>query len=127
VFIVALAIAPGHGFTQGFVLPTLLWYFAADVMFGFLSLLVGSILPGIVVHTVGLLIFFSVIWPTDRYRHAAGLARQAPSFWIELLACVVFGALSVLAFLRLAATVQSHSELKGQAGGSSPGPQPGVR
>lgn len=127
VIIVALVIAPGHGLTQGFALPTLLWYFAADVMFGFLALLAGSILPGIVVHTIGLLIFLSVIWPTDRYRHPALLAHQEPSFWFELLACVAFGALSALAFRRLAAaTAQSCSDSNRLAGGSSPGPQPGA-
>jgi membrane protease YdiL (CAAX protease family) len=101
VVIVAVAIAPGHGLTQGFAWPTLLWYFAADVMFGALALLTRSILPGIVVHAVGLLLFFSVIWPTDRYRHPAPLGLQGRAFWIELLACLALTALSLLAFRQL--------------------------
>lgn len=102
VVIVALVIAPGHGVTQGFALPTLLWYFAADVTFGALALLTGSILPGIIVHAVGLVVFFSVIWPTDRYRHPAPLGRQGGLFWVELLACVALALVSVLTFRRLA-------------------------
>jgi membrane protease YdiL (CAAX protease family) len=65
VIIVTIVISPGHGVTQGFVWPALLWYLAADLMFGSLSLLTRSIYPGVVVHAIGLLIVFSVIWPTD--------------------------------------------------------------
>jgi membrane protease YdiL (CAAX protease family) len=108
VAIVALVASPGHGMTQGFAVPTLLWYFAADVMLGSLALLARSILPGILVHLVGLLVFFSVIWPTDRYRHPASLAQQGQGFWIEVLACIALATLSFLAFRRLASTT-SHS------------------
>lgn len=118
VVIVALIIAPGHGMTQGFVLPTLLWYFAADIMFGALALLAGSILPGIIVHGVGLLVLFSVIWPTDRFRHPASLGRQDQVFWIELAACVVLAAFSLLAFRRLAAVKSRSSGYRLAEGGS---------
>lgn len=104
VVIVAVVISPGHGSTQGFVWPTLLWYLAADLTFGALSLLTRSILPGIAVHAIGLLILFWVVWPTDRYRHPAPLGQQDQLFWIELGVGVVLAALSVLAFRRLAAT-----------------------
>lgn len=106
VFIVALVVAPGHGITQGFALPTLLWYFAADVMFGALALLTGSILPGIVIHFVGLLVFFSVIWPTDRYRHPVPLGRQDGLFWVEVFACVALAVISFVTFRRLAAVAR---------------------
>jgi membrane protease YdiL (CAAX protease family) len=104
VVIVALVTSPGHGVTQGFAVPTLLWYFLADVMLGSLALLTRSILPGILVHLVGLLAFFSVIWPTDRYRHPASLAQQSQGFWLEMLACIALAASSFLAFRRLALT-----------------------
>jgi membrane protease YdiL (CAAX protease family) len=102
VVIVALVVAPGHGMTQGFAVPTLLWYFVVDVMLGSLALLTGSILPGILVHLVGLLAFFSVIWPTDRYRHPASLGQQGQAFWIEVLACIALATFSLLVFRRLA-------------------------
>jgi len=103
VVIVALAISPGHGITQGFVWPTLAWYLIADLVFGTLSMLTRSILPGIVVHAIGLLIFFSLIWPTDKYRHAVSLINAGGLFWIEIGLCVVFAVLAVFAFRRLAA------------------------
>jgi membrane protease YdiL (CAAX protease family) len=102
VVVVAVVISPGHAATQGLDWATLLWYFLADLMFGSLSLLTRSILPGIAVHALGLLIFFSVIWPTDRYRSPAPLGHQGLTFWIELVALVMLGAVSLLAFRRLA-------------------------
>jgi membrane protease YdiL (CAAX protease family) len=106
VVIVALVVAPGHGVTQGFAVPTLLWYFVADVMLGSLALLTGSIRPGILVHLVGLLAFFSVIWPTDRDRHPAPLGQQGQGFWIEVIACIALAVLSLLVFRRLASTTR---------------------
>lgn len=105
VVIVALAIAPGHGMTQGFALPTLVWYFLADLMFGSLALLTRSIRPGIIIHFIGLLLFFSVIWPTDRFRHPASLGHQGPAFWITIAASVGLAALSLLTFRRLASAM----------------------
>ena len=102
VVIVAVVISPGHGITQGFVLPTLLWYFVADVTFGALSYVTRSILPGIVIHAVGLIAFFAVIWPTDKYRHVASLGQQPFTFWIELGLFLVLTAVSLIAFRRLA-------------------------
>jgi len=90
VAIVALAISPGHGATQGFAVVTLAWYLLSDLLLGALSLLSRSILPGIAVHAVGLLAFFSLVWPTDRLRHPAPLGSQGLEFWIEV---VVFGIL----------------------------------
>jgi membrane protease YdiL (CAAX protease family) len=102
VVIVAVVISPGHGSTQGFVWPTLLWYFLADLMFGALSLLTRSILPGIAVHAIGLLTFFLAIWPTDRYRHVVSLGQQPAAFWIELGLCVLLVGLSLVVFRQLA-------------------------
>lgn len=107
VVVVAVVIAPGHGSTQGFAWATLLWYFLADLMFGALSLVTRSILPGLAIHTVGLLVFFAVIWPTDIHRHPAPLGHQEPVFWIEALALVVLGALSLLAFRRVVSLTSS--------------------
>jgi membrane protease YdiL (CAAX protease family) len=117
VVIVALVVSPGHGMTQGFAVPTLLWYVVADVMLGSLALLTRSILPGILVHLVGLLAFFSVIWPTDRYRHPASLGQQGQAFWIDVLACVVLAALSLLVFRRLASTTSRSLRYQNEVAG----------
>jgi membrane protease YdiL (CAAX protease family) len=102
VVVVAVVVSPGHGATQGFVWPTLLWYFLADLLFGALSLLTRSILPGIAVHAIGLLTFFSVIWPTDRYRHVASLSQQPLAFWLDLVVCFMLAGLSLVVFRQLA-------------------------
>lgn len=102
VVIVAVAISPGHGLTQGLVWPTLAWYFLADLLFGALALLTRSILPGVAVHAIGLLAFFSVVWPTDRYRHVATLGRQPALFWIELVVCILLAAASLVVLRQLA-------------------------
>lgn len=112
VLIVAVVISPGHGITQGFVWPTLLWYFLADLLFGGLSLLTRSILPGVAIHAVGLIVFFSVIWPTDKYRHVASLGQQPPTFWIELALCILLAAVSLVVFRQLATL--SKAALVGQ-------------
>jgi membrane protease YdiL (CAAX protease family) len=109
VAVIALAISPGHGATQGFAVVTLAWYLLFDLLMGALSLLTRSILPGIAVHAVGLLAFFSLVWPTDRLRHPAPLGEQGLEFWIEL---ILFGILVVagLAALRsLAARAPKHA------------------
>jgi len=98
VAIVALAISPGHGATQGFAVVTLAWYLLSDLLLGALSLLTRSILPSIAVHAVGLLAFFSLVWPTDSLRHPAPLGSQGLEFWIEVVA---FGILAVAALAAL--------------------------
>ena len=115
VVIVAIVISPGQGTTQGFVLATLLWYFVADLTFGGLSLLTRSIIPGIVVHAIGLLTFFLVIWPTDKYRHVESLGQQPTAFWIELTLCVLLAASSLFVFVQLASiTRASRMDLPGR-------------
>ena len=98
VAIVALAISPGHGATQGFAVVTLAWYLLSDLLLGALSLLTRSILPSIAVHAVGLRILLGglahrpfpasssarlagagVLDRSCRVRHPAGLrTRRAP-------------------------------------------------
>jgi hypothetical protein len=69
--IASLLLAPRHALTQGFVWPTLVFYLFADVMLGVLAYLTQSILPGIVVHAIGLLTFFTLVWPNDATRRLA--------------------------------------------------------
>src|SRR5256886_9989266 len=98
VAIVALAISPGHGATQGFAVVTLAWYLLSDLLLGALSLLTRSILPSIPLPAVALLAFFHKLCPSDRLRHPAPLGSQGLEFWIEVVA---FGILAVAALAAL--------------------------
>ena len=69
VILSAIVIAPAHGLTQGFQWPTIVFYLLVDSMLGVMAYLTRSILPGIVVHCFGLLVFFSLIWPNDAHRN----------------------------------------------------------
>ena len=102
VIIPTLAIAPGHGLTQGFVWPILLFYFLADTTFGMMVYFTNSILPGILVHAVGLLIFFTLIWPFDATRKTILQAGADAWFWLHIAQIIVFALISLSAFIRLA-------------------------
>ena len=80
----ALVIAPGHGLSQGFAWPTVLFYLFVDVMFGTMASLANSILPGIVVHFVGLVVFFTLVWPHDATRRFVKEDGSDPWFWIHV-------------------------------------------
>lgn len=102
ILIPALVIAPGHASTQGFVWPTLVFYLCTDVMLGVMAYLTGSIVPGIVVHSLGLLVFFTLVWPGDTIRQLVGSGSAGLWLWIHVAQVVVFAALAILTFVRLA-------------------------
>lgn len=104
VLLVAVVAAPAHMLTQGFVWPTLLFYLAADITYGLTAYLTNSITPGIIAHAAGLFVFFTFIWPHDAARRLVSLHGADPMFWGHVAQTVVFGALAVLAFMRLAKT-----------------------
>ncbi len=112
IILAAVVIAPGHGLTQGFVLPTLIFYLCVDIMFGAMAYLTQSILPGIVVHTLGLLTFFTLVWPGDALRQAFGGGDSSTWFWIHLAQTIVFAALAILAFSRLANSARTAATYK---------------
>jgi len=85
ILVAAILIAPGHALTQGFVPVVFFWYLVADVAFGALAYRCGSILPGIAIHTVGLLLFFSLIWPGDASRAATTVLPAAGALVIITL------------------------------------------
>src|SRR5260370_34164344 len=82
ILITVLVMAPEHAQTQGFVWPTLLFYVVVDVMLGATAFLTQSILPGIVTHAIGLLVFFTLVWP------AAALPRVVRGGTTELSFCL---------------------------------------
>ncbi|HZS45271.1 MAG TPA: type II CAAX endopeptidase family protein [Blastocatellia bacterium] len=102
IMISALFMSPGHGLSQGFAWPMLLWYFFADVMFGVTAYLTNSILPGIVLHIIGLFSFFTLIWPDDRSRVLVVNAGADIWFWIHIGQAIIFSVLAILAFGHLA-------------------------
>jgi len=102
VVISSLVFALAHGPTQGFLWPKLLFYFLVGVAFGATACLTNSILPAIPVHFVGLLIFFTLIWPQDAARRLVWNGGTDNWFWIHLAQAIVFAVLTVWAFRRLA-------------------------
>lgn len=102
ILLTSLLMAPEHAFTQGFVWPTLLFYLAVDVMLGTAAYLTQSILPGIVIHSIGLLIFFILVWPGDVVRQFVGHGTAETWLWVHVAQTLVFAALAILAFIGLA-------------------------
>ncbi len=94
--------ALAHGPTQGFLWPKLLFYFLVGVVFGATAYLTNSILPAIPGHVLGLLIFFTLIWPHDAGRRLVWEGGTDIWFWVHAVQAVVFAALTVWAMRRLA-------------------------
>ena len=97
----ALVIAPGHCLTQGFVWPVVLFYFLVDAMLGVIAYLTKSILPSIAVHFVGLLIFFTLVWPRDATRPFIRDVGPSTWFWVHLAQVITCGTLGLLGFHQL--------------------------
>jgi membrane protease YdiL (CAAX protease family) len=89
-------------FTQGFFWPKLLVYFLVGVAFGLIAYCTNSILPSIVVHIIGDLTFFTLIWRHDATRRFVRDNGVDGWFWIHAAQAIIFTALAILAFTRLA-------------------------
>jgi hypothetical protein len=87
--------------TQGFLFPKLFVYFLAGVAIGVPAYLTKSILPGIAVHIIADLTFFTLIWPHDTTRRLVVEGGADAWFWIHVAQAVIFTALAVAAFSRL--------------------------
>jgi len=101
VLVAALVMAPVHALTQGFVWQTLVFYLLVDAMLGALAYVTGSIRPGVVVHAIGLFVFFALVWPHDAGRQLVWAHGADAAFWISVAQAVGFGALAIAAFARL--------------------------
>jgi membrane protease YdiL (CAAX protease family) len=88
--------------TQGFYLPKLLVYFLGGVMLGVTANLTKSILPGIAVHILADMTFFTMVWPYDAARRVIWDGGNTTWFWIHVAQAVVFSGLAILAYRRLA-------------------------
>jgi len=102
VVISSVVFALAHGPTQGFLWPKLLFYFLVGMAFGATAYLTNSTLPAIPVHFVGLLVFFTLIWPRDAARRLVLQSGTDHWFWIHAAQAIVFTVLAVWAFRRLA-------------------------
>jgi len=105
----AVAVAPAHCLTQGFLWPVVLFYFLVDSMLGAIAYLTKSILPGIAVHFIGLLVFFTLIWPYDATRVLISEGGVKKWFWIHVVQIVICGLLGLLAFWRLKSSASHRS------------------
>jgi membrane protease YdiL (CAAX protease family) len=76
--------------------PKLIFFFLTGLTFSVMAYLTRSILPGMVVHILGLLVFFTVVFRAD-----AAPSNADAWLWIHATQLVVFGALSIAAFMRL--------------------------
>jgi membrane protease YdiL (CAAX protease family) len=117
VVISSVLFALAHGPTQGFLWPKLLFYFLVGVVFGTTAYLTQSILPAIPVHIMGLLVFFTLVWPHDASRRLIWQGGADAWFWIHSAQALIFAALAVLAFFRLA-KVSEHVPGRIARGGS---------
>ncbi len=76
--------------------PKLILFFFTGVTFGAMAYLTNSILPGLVVHILGLLAFFTLV-----FRDAAPPPSGDAGMWIHAAQMIVFAALAIAAFARL--------------------------
>ena len=93
--------------TQGFLWPKLFVYFLAGVVFGVTAYLTASILPGMAVHIIGDLTFFALVWPYDAKRQLIWETGANGWFWLHMAQAIIFTALAIVAFTRLA-RVSAH-------------------
>jgi len=101
VLISSALFALAHGPTQGFLWPKLLFYFLVGVVFGATAYLTNSILPAIPGHMIGLMIFFTLVWPHDAARRLVWDGGPDTWFWLHVTQSIAFAALAVWAFVRL--------------------------
>jgi len=104
IIISSVVMAPAHCLTQGFVWPVVLFYFLVDSMLGVIAYLTKSILPGIAVHFIGLLVFFTLIWPQDATRILGREAVASGWLWIHIAQIIICGILALIIFSRPRAT-----------------------
>ena len=88
--------------THGFFWPKLLVYFLVGVVFGVTAYLTQSTLPAIPVHIIGDVTFFTLVWPNDANRRLVWDGGADAWFWIHLAQAIVFTALAIPAFMRVA-------------------------
>jgi membrane protease YdiL (CAAX protease family) len=87
--------------TQGFYAPKLLVYLLVGLGLGFIALRTGSLLPAMVVHSFGDLIFFTQVWPHDAGRRLIGQGGPDGAFYLDLAMLVLAAPLCIVAARQL--------------------------
>jgi membrane protease YdiL (CAAX protease family) len=82
--------------------PKLIFYFLTGAMLGVTAYLTKSILPGLIVHVVGLLTFFVLVFPHDTTRRLVSEGGADGLFWLHVAQAIVFTVLAALGFVHLA-------------------------
>lgn len=101
VWISSVLFALAH-LTHGFFWPKLLVYFLVGVVFGVTAYLTHSTIPAIPVHIIGDVTFFTLVWPNDASRRLVWEGGSDAWFWIHVAQAIVFTALAIPAFMRVA-------------------------
>ncbi len=79
------------------LLPKIAFFFLTGLTFSVLAELTNSILPGLTVHIVGLLSFFTLIWRNDPARRLVRDGGADIWFYAHAAQIVIFGLLASLA------------------------------
>ncbi len=80
--------------------PKLILFFFTGLTFGAMAYLTKSIVPGLLVHIVGLLAFFTIVFRADAAQ-TAGQSGADMWLWIHAAQIIIFGLLAFAAFARL--------------------------
>lgn len=89
------------------------FFFLVGLVFAVTADLTGSIKPNFPVHVLGLLIFFTIIWPNDPQRVIVSVRAVDPWFIIHSVQVLVFGLLAIYAFTRLDRVVTAAEQGSG--------------
>jgi hypothetical protein len=103
---IAFALLP-HPPMHAPYLPKLIFFLLVGGTFGTLAYLTNSILPGLVVHIVGIVTFFLFIWPYDPMRPLLAESGAGPWFWIDVAQVIVLALLALFAFGRLSKATEA--------------------
>jgi len=105
---------------HGFLWPKLLVYFLVGVVFGVMAYVANSTVPAIPVHIIGDLTFFTLVWPYDATRQLVWEGGADRWFWIHVAQAIIFTALAIPAFVRLARVCKrSLAFVEGRAVGAN--------
>ena len=96
----ATALFAAVHFLQGLDPLKLSLYFAAGLIFALVAEVTNSLYAAMIVHGLGDILGFTVLWPHDQQAHAMGFAD--PPFAPALVALAIFTPAAVIAFRRLA-------------------------
>jgi membrane protease YdiL (CAAX protease family) len=96
-----------HPPAQALLGPKVMFFSLTGLTFSVMAYLTNSILPAIPVHGLGLLAFFTLVWPHDPERRLVGDVGTDVWFWIHVVQIAVFAGLACWAFGRLARVTAS--------------------